>query len=65
MATMSIDLKPGEKLQVGEAILVFVQKSGQVARFEIEADRSVPVKKLNASPSVRLMAEQGFAIAPT
>lgn len=58
---LRIDLKPGEKLQIGDATVTLEQKSGQLARLVIDADKSIPVKKLSASPSVRLMAKQGFA----
>lgn len=60
---IKIDLKVGEKLQIGDATLVLEQKSGQLARLVIDADKSVPVKKIGQSASVRVMAERGFATA--
>ncbi len=61
---LSIDLKPGQKLQVGEATITLEQKSGQLARLVIDAPKSVAVKKLDsASPSMRLIAEQGIMLA--
>jgi hypothetical protein len=46
---ISIDLKPGQKLQIGDAIVTLEQKSGQLARLVIDADRSIPVKKMKES----------------
>lgn len=43
---MQIDLKPGEVLRIGDAVVRLDHKSGQVARLSIEADRSVPIKRL-------------------
>lgn len=61
---LTIDLKPGQKLQIGEATITFVQKSGQLARFVIDADKSVPVKKLpDEAPGIRLIAERGIMTA--
>lgn len=62
MALLNVDLKPGEKLQIGDATIVLVQKSGQLARLSIDADKSIPVKKIGQSAAVRAMAEQGFAV---
>jgi hypothetical protein len=61
---LTIDLKPGEKLQIGDATIVLVQKSGQLARLEVEADRSIPVKKVaREAPGIRLIAEKGIMTA--
>lgn len=58
---ISIDLKPGQKLQIGDAIVTLEQKSGQLARLVIDADKSIPVKKLvDESPSIRLIADRGL-----
>ncbi|MDO8415494.1 MAG: carbon storage regulator [Agitococcus sp.] len=43
---MHIDLKPGELLRIGEAIVRIDQKSGQTIRLSIDADKSVPIKRL-------------------
>lgn len=58
---LTIDLKPGEKLQIGDAIVFLEHKSGQLARLVIDADKSIKVKKVATdSPSIRLIAEQGL-----
>jgi hypothetical protein len=61
---LTIDLKPGDKLQIGDATVTFVQKSGQIGRFVVEADRSIPVKKVpDEAPGIRLIAERGIMTA--
>lgn len=58
---LTIDLKPGQKIQIGDAIVTFEQKSGQIARLVVDADKSIPVKKLTGpSASMQLIAEQGL-----
>lgn len=61
---LKIDLRPGEKLQIGEAIITMVQKSGQLASLVIDADRSIPVRKLaDEAPGIRMIAERGIMTA--
>lgn len=57
---ITIDLKLGETLKIGDAVVRLESKSGQLARLVIEADKSIPVKKMGASPSMKLIAEQGI-----
>lgn len=64
MALMRIDLKPGEKIQIGDATILLEQKSGQLARIVVDADRSIPVKKVaEESPGIRLIADKGLMTA--
>ena len=61
---LKIDLRPGETLQIGEALVGWEQKSGQLVRFVIDAPKSVSVKKMEAtSNSMKLIAEQGLMLA--
>lgn len=60
---LTIDLKPGQQLQVGEATITMESKSGQLARLVIDAPKSVSVKKLGESPSMRLIAQNGIMTA--
>lgn len=57
---LTVDLKPGERLQIGDATVTLVQKSGQLARLVIDADKSIPVGKLPDSAGIRLIAQQGL-----
>jgi sRNA-binding carbon storage regulator CsrA len=64
MALMRIDLKPGEQLQIGDVTVTFERKSGQSGRLAIDADKSVPIKKIpEEAPGIRLIAERGIMTA--
>ena len=61
MSLLKIDLGPGEKLRIGDAIVTMEQKSGQRARLVIEADKSIPVRKESEpNASIQLIAKQGL-----
>ena len=50
------DLRPGEAVSIDGRITVRVEaKTGQIVRLAIEADRSIPIRKL-AQPSTPHMA---------
>lgn len=64
MALLRVDLKPGEKLKIGDAVITFESKSGQLARLVVEADRAVPVKKVaEEAPGIGLIADKGLVTA--
>lgn len=61
MATIKVDLRVGETLRIGDAVIVLEQKSGQLARLVIEADKSIPVRKESEpNASIRLIADKGL-----
>lgn len=46
-SSMKVDLKPGDALEFdnGKIRITLEQKSGQVARLVVQAERSVPISK--------------------
>lgn len=44
--SISIDLRVGETLQIGEVVLTLEKKSGQLARLSVNANASVKVSRL-------------------
>lgn len=44
MARIKIDLRPGETVTIGGAVITMVKKSGQLASLVIEAEKEVPIK---------------------
>ena len=40
-----IDVKVGESIKLGEAVIVVLQKSGQRVRLEVDAPPTVKVKR--------------------
>ena len=43
---LKIDLRPGEKLSIGDVVVTMVKKSGQLACLVIEADKAVPIRRV-------------------
>ena len=43
---MHVDLKIGESIKIGEAILKLDDKSGKVVRLSIDADRAIPIQRV-------------------
>jgi len=59
--TLKIDLKPGEAITIGNATVRLESKSGQVARLVVEADKSIPVQRVQQQGGVaQMVAEQGI-----
>ena len=42
---LKIDLRPGQSLQIGNATVKLVKKSGQLACLIIEADKNVIIRR--------------------
>lgn len=59
---LKLDLRPGEAITIGDAIITLEAKSGQLARLSIQADKSIPVRRVKEQgPSVASMvAEHGI-----
>ena len=45
LKTMHIDLRVGQSLRVGDAVLTLKEKSGRMARFTVRAPGSVQVRQ--------------------
>lgn len=46
MASITVDLRPGDRLVLGEAVVEFEHKSGRLARLRVSAPQQVPVQRL-------------------
>lgn len=60
---LKMDLRPGESIKVGSAIITLEAKSGQLARLSIQADKSVPVSRVDqqqGSSAAKIAAENGM-----
>ena len=49
---MHVDLKIGESIKIGEAILKLDDKSGKVVRLSIDADRVIPIQRVKNEKTV-------------
>lgn len=59
---MKIDLRPGQILMVGDVAIKVVKKSGQLASLVIDADRSIPIRRVEEGES--LPAPRQVVVAP-
>lgn len=58
---LRIDVRVGESLTIGDiATLTLEQKSGQVARLAIQADRSIQIKRVQQYSPAQLAAQNGL-----
>lgn len=58
---LKIELRPGEAISIGNAVVTLEAKSGQVARLSVQADKSIPVSRVRQQGSVaQTAAEQGI-----
>ena len=49
---MHVDLKIGESIKIGEAILKLDDKSGKVVRLSIDADRAILIQRVKDEKTV-------------
>jgi sRNA-binding carbon storage regulator CsrA len=54
---LKLDMKPGESVKIGDfAVITLESKSGNTARLSIQADKSVPIDRIDGSPNAAQMA---------
>lgn len=54
-STLRLDLKPGDSVRIGDAIITLEEKSGRAARIAFHADRSVPISKIQKRTAADMM----------
>jgi hypothetical protein len=57
---LKIDLKVGESVRVGTAIITLEEKSGKGTRLAIQADRSIPVERVQQRTAASIAAATGI-----
>lgn len=58
---LKIDLKPGESVSIGSyATITLEEKSGQIARLAIQAERSVPISRALPASAAQIAAKGGI-----
>lgn len=60
---LALDLKVGESIKIGDAVITLEEKSGKYARLIINADKSIPVKRLQSSTMAQI-AKGGIVAMP-
>lgn len=58
---LKIDLRPGETVSIGNiALITLEEKSGQIARLAIQADRSIPIQRAGKTTVAQIAAQGGL-----
>jgi sRNA-binding carbon storage regulator CsrA len=60
---LKLDIKPGDRVLIGDiAIITLEQKSGQLARLAVQADKSVKIRRVSASSGAAEVAKNGLPV---
>ena len=51
---LALDLKVGDSIKIGDAVITLEEKSGKYARLIINADKSIPVKRMQSSTMAQI-----------
>ena len=62
---LKLELRPGESVKIGDAVVTLEDKSGKVARLAIQADKSVPIVRVQQPMSAAHFAKGGIGSMPT
>lgn len=57
---LKLDIRVGESVQIGSAVVTLEQKSGQIARLAIQADKNIPVHRINKTTTAQIAAKGGI-----
>lgn len=60
MGLLKLELRVGESLKIGDAVLTLEDKSGKVARLAIQADKSVPIHRIQRPTVAQIAAQTGI-----
>jgi len=51
---LKIEIRVGESIKIGDALVTLESKSGQIARLAIDASKDVPVHKVQSSTMAQI-----------
>lgn len=60
---LKLELRVGESVKIGDAIVTLEDKSGRIARLAIQAEKSVPIQRVQATMASHL-AKHGIGALP-
>lgn len=60
---LKLELRVGESVKIGDAVVTLEDKSGRVARLAIQADKSVPIQRVQPTMASHL-AKNGIGALP-
>lgn len=57
MSILRMDIKPGESIRIGNyAVITLEEKAGKASRLKIDADRSVPISRVEPQTAAQIAA---------
>lgn len=59
MSKMMVDIKIGETLRVGDALIKLIHKSGQLARLEVTANPDIVIQTPNHPARMSVLPNNG------
>ena len=60
---LKIELRVGESIRIGDATVTLEEKSGKIARFSVDADKSIPIQRVQATGMAQI-AKNGIGVMP-
>lgn len=57
---LKLELRVGESLKIGDAVLTLEDKSGKIARLAIQADKAVPIHRIQRPTVAQIAAKTGI-----
>ena len=60
---LKLELRVGQSVKIGDAVITLEDKSGKLARLSIVADKSVPIQRINHTMASHL-AKNGIGTMP-
>lgn len=61
---LKLELRVGESVKIGDAMVTLEDKSGKIARLSIEADKSVPIQRVQPT-SMAQIVKSGIGNMPS
>ena len=61
---LKLELRVGESVKIGEAVITLEDKSGRIARLAIQADKSVPIHRVQPQTTAAHLAKNGIGSMP-
>lgn len=60
---MKMNVKVGDTIRIGDVLITVEDKAGKMARLAIDADKSVPIERVQATSAAQL-ASRGLTGKP-
>jgi len=62
---LKLELRVGESVKIGDAVVTLEDKSGRIARLAIQADKSVPIHRVQPQTTASHLAKHGIGAMPS